>query len=106
MFVADNRTSGQWAGETLDLFKVEPNENEIFFIFTWALLAHSQLCHGFLALRMCELLVLVMLPLQRLLCHVTVRLRGMKTESMKTILTFASVSLKKIGALLLGSWWP
>ena len=39
-------------------------------LFGWSLLAHSQLCHALLALRICELRCLVMLPLQRLLCHV------------------------------------
>ena len=45
----------------------------LFLVFVnvgWSLLAHSQLCHALLALRMRELLGLVMLPLQRLLCHV------------------------------------
>ena len=37
---------------------------------SFALLAHSQLCDALLALRMCELLVLVMLPLQELSSHV------------------------------------
>ena len=36
---------------------------------------------------------------------ITVRLRGIETELIETILEFASVSLKKIETLLLGSWW-
>jgi hypothetical protein len=36
----------------------------------------------------------------------TVRLRGMGTPLMGTILIFASDPLKKIGTDLLGSWWP
>ena len=36
----------------------------------------------------------------------TVRLRGMGTEPMGTILRFASVPPRKTGTLLLGSWWP
>ena len=36
----------------------------------------------------------------------TVRLREMGTELMGTILTFASVPPRKMGTLLLGSWWP
>ena len=32
--------------------------------------------------------------------------RNVKTALMKPILTFASVSLKKIETDLLGSWWP
>ena len=35
----------------------------------------------------------------------TLRLRGMGTQPMGTILKFASVPLRKIGTLLLGSWW-
>ena len=31
---------------------------------------------------------------------------GMGTELMGTILTFVSVPLRKMGILLLGSWWP
>ena len=42
----------------------------------WSSLAHSQLCHTRLALRMCELLCLVMLPLQRLYTEVGVPLEG------------------------------
>jgi len=38
--------------------------------------------------------------------RVTVRHRGMETPLMETILTFASVSLRKMETLLLGSWWP
>ena len=36
----------------------------------------------------------------------TVRFRGMGTELMGAILEFASVPLRKIGTLVLGSWWP
>ena len=36
----------------------------------------------------------------------TIRIRGMGTELMETILEFASVSLSKIEIRLLGSWWP
>ena len=36
----------------------------------------------------------------------TVRLREMGTVQMGTILTFASVPLRKMGTDLLGSWWP
>ena len=36
----------------------------------------------------------------------TVRRPGMGTQLMGTILRFASIPLKKIGTLLLGSWWP
>jgi hypothetical protein len=36
----------------------------------------------------------------------TVRLRGMGTEPMGTILTFASGVPRKMETLLLGSWWP
>ena len=36
----------------------------------------------------------------------TVRHRGMGTPLMGTILTFASVPLRKMGTDLLGSWWP
>jgi len=36
----------------------------------------------------------------------TVRHRGMGTGQMGTILTFASVPLRKMGTDLLGSWWP
>ena len=36
----------------------------------------------------------------------TVRLREMGTELMGTILRFASVPPRKMGTLLLGSWWP
>ena len=37
---------------------------------------------------------------------ITVRLRGMGTGQMGTILRFASVPLRKMGTDLLGSWWP
>jgi hypothetical protein len=40
------------------------------------------------------------------MCFGTVRLRGMETALMEPILTFASVSLKKVETDLLGSWWP
>ena len=36
----------------------------------------------------------------------TVRLRGIGTELIGTILIRASVPLSKIGTDLLGSWWP
>ena len=36
----------------------------------------------------------------------TVRNRKIETGGIETILTFASVSLKKIETDLLGSWWP
>ena len=36
----------------------------------------------------------------------TVLHRGMETLLMETILTFASVSPRKMETLLLGSWWP
>ena len=38
--------------------------------------------------------------------YYTVRLREMGTELMGTILRFASVPPRKMGTLLLGSWWP
>jgi len=38
-------------------------------------------------------------------CYGTVRHRGMGTEPMGTILRFASGVSRKIGTLLLGSWW-
>ena len=42
----------------------------------------------------------------RELAQGTVRHRGMETRLMETILTFASVSPRKMETLLLGSWWP
>ena len=50
-------------------------------------MAHSQVCHALLALRICELLGLVMLPLQELFGHVAT-LPGSDADAFSNVASF------------------